>query len=113
MNKLYVIYDKVKDEENAVFMAKNDKDCIRELVFCNYFKMNRLDDTEIWFTGLTIDKDGVLNTSDERAKLNIKEICEELSFSMENKAEKIEGTEDEVKEKIVNECIEKLDENTK
>lgn len=103
MDYIYTIYDNVTGELNAVMKAKNDKDCIRMLVFTGYFKVNRESDTDIYNTGLyAVEAGGVVNDKNIETpyKLDVKKIAEELSVKMENKAEKIEGTKDEVLEKI-------------
>lgn len=103
MNRIYIMWDKVTESEVAVVMAKNDKDCIRQLVFANYFKVNRLEDTEVIDTGADIDpklKGLVMNGISEYKIINIEETLKALSIEMENKAEEIKGNADEVKEKI-------------
>lgn len=103
MNYIYIIYDTVADEENAVIMAKNDKDAVRQLVYCGYFKVNRLKDTALYNTGLTIkDKEGsVENNFDLPYEVGIEDELKKLSIEMETKAEEKDPKEmaTELKEK--------------
>jgi len=101
MNKIYGIYDAITDKSEAVMIAENDKDFVRKLVLCGFFKLYRLQDVYCYDTGLElVDGGGVINNMDLPKKVNIEEICKELSIQMENEAEKIDGTPTEVKEKI-------------
>lgn len=99
--KIYTMYDTVTKDCVAVMKAKNDKDLVRMMVFCGYFKVNRLEDTEVYDTGVILDNDCkglVLSTENSYKKLNVKELLKELSIEVENKAEEID--KEEMKEKL-------------
>ena len=102
---IYAIYDKVSDTLIASYKGVNDKDVIRELVLCGFFKYNRIRDIDIYNTGLyLVEKGGVVSDKNITfpKKVDIMKTLEELAVKIENEAEKIEGTVDEVKEKIYN-----------
>ena len=103
---IYGIYDTVSENLIAVYKGVTDKDVIRELVMCGFFKYNRLSDIKIYNTGVyMVDEGGVLTDRDITIpkEVDIKKTLEELAVKIENEAEKIEGTVDEVKEKIYKE----------
>lgn len=94
-NKIYIIYDKVTEVESAVIMGTNDNEVVRSLIFSGYFKVNRIRDTEIYNTGLTIKgmEGRVENDFDLPYEVNIEEILKELEIEITTKAEEVEPTE--------------------
>lgn len=102
--RVYIVWDTVKEEEQAVVLAKSDKEVVRELVFSGYFRFNRVKDTEIIDTGCYISGEGkeIIKDNLTYGKIDLEQTLKELSIEMEDKAEKIEGTNEEVIEKIKN-----------
>lgn len=94
MTKLYGVYDKVKEKIISVGMADTDNEFIRETI--PYMtKLYPIKDLELKRLG-EIDKSGNILTT-ENTNINIK------SYSFEEEAKKIEGTEEEIKNKIIKE----------
>lgn len=94
MKQIYAIKDKVTGEVIAVFMAQNDRDCVRSMAMSGFFKVARVEDTELLYC-CTVDE-----LTKEHDIVNIEEMIESLSMKIENEAEKIEGNAEEVAEKI-------------
>lgn len=92
--ELYLVTDVINGDEIAYFAAKNDKDAVRNLVRMGMFKFNRIDE-------LKLEKAELCKTG-EVIEIDIKTIINELKY-VENESEKIEGSTEEVKEKILDE----------
>lgn len=109
MNKIYICYDKITGNENAVFMAENDLDVVRNMVLSGYFKINRLIDTTLYDVGISINKKGMCTKYDGFPKeVEVIKCLEELSIQIEKDMKKIEGNEQEVEKKI-KDSVKKLD----
>ena len=98
------VYKMLQEEEQAVILGKSDKEIVRELVFSGYFRFNRVKDTEIIDTGCYIAGEGkeIVKDNLTYGKIDLEETLKELSIEMADKGEKIEGTDEEVIEKIKN-----------
>ena len=89
----YYTLDKVTKKPVTGLIAENEKDALRQLAFCGYFKVNRWTDTELYVINEEI-------SPENSTKEDILKIAKELEVKLENESEKIEGTVGEVKEKI-------------
>lgn len=100
--RIYIVWDTVKEEEQAVILGKSDKEIVRELVFSGYFRFNRVKDTEIIDSGCYMTCEGKEIEKDNLTygKIDLEETLKELSIEMEEKGENIEGSNEEVIEKI-------------
>lgn len=92
--KCFKIVDKVNGETMAILQAKNEKDCIRNIVFSGFFKVNRLIDTKVIECEMPKDI----------REINIETVLKDLSISLEDKAEKVAETPKEVEDKIKGVC---------
>lgn len=91
MKKTFFVYDVITDEVLTVVMGVNEKDAIRNLVLSGIFKYMRKEDVRI--TEVVIKKC-------KETRVDLDKVLKDLSIELEQKAEKIEGNEDEVKHKI-------------
>ena len=89
--ELYVVTDKVTGNEVMYFRAVNDKDAVRGLALSGYFKTSMIKETKL-------EKCNFMACNLE--EVDIGKVLKELEYKFENKAEKIEGTVDEVEKKI-------------
>lgn len=90
--ELYIVTDTVSGSEIMYFTAKNDKDAVRNCVLSGLFKMMRFDEVKI---------ERARFMQADTVELDTKAIVEELKYKFENEGEKIKGTVDEVKDKIL------------
>lgn len=93
IKELYVVTDVISGEELCYLSANNPKECIRNLVQTGLFKYNRVEDIKVESCGIA--------KFDKMEVIDVKKVLEELSYKIEDKAEKISGTPDEVKNKII------------
>ena len=97
--ELYVVTDKVTGNEVMYFKAVNDKDAVRGLALSGYFKTSMIKETKLEkcnFMACTL------------TEVDIDKVVKELEYKFENEAEKIDGTVDEVKNKIKNRGFDKI-----
>lgn len=88
--KCYAVIDKITEDVLCIIKAKNQKDCVRNMVFSGFFKVNRLNDTKVYECYMP---------KYER-EVNLTETMKELSIEIEDKAKKIDG---DAKKKIIEE----------
>ena len=89
----YYTLDKVTKKPVTGVIAENEKDALRQLALCGYFKVNRWIDTELYRINEEI-------CPEKCKKEDMEKIAKELAVKLENESTKIEGTVNEVKEKI-------------
>lgn len=91
MAKVYLIKDTVKNNIEAVVMGGNEKEVVRDLAMCGFFKTHRVHDTEI------VESIEITECK-EIKKIDLKETFKKLEIEWENKAK--ETSPEDLKKKI-------------
>lgn len=110
LNKVYMVKDAVTNEEVMLYMGKNEKEVVRNMVFSGFFNVTRVMDTILIDTGYIIDN-GVITNGEKSTLIDLLKTLKELSIQVENKATKIDLSVTETEKALINGDIDKLEEH--
>lgn len=110
LNKVYMVKDAVTNEEVMLYMGKNEKEVVRNMVFSGFFNVTRVMDTILIDTGYIIDN-GVITNGEKSTLIDLLKTLKELSIQVENKATKIDLSVTETEKALIKGDLDKLEEH--
>lgn len=110
LNKVYMVKDAVTGEEIMLYMGKNEKEVVRNMVFSGFFNVTRVMDTILIDTGYIIDN-GVITNGEKSTLVDLLKTLKELSIQVENKATKIDLSVTETEKALIKGDLDKLEEH--
>lgn len=111
MEKVYMVCDKWNEKVTFIYMAMNELDLIRNMVWCGFFQTSRVMDTKIIETGYAIENNDLVAMG-KRREIEIEPCLEKLSIQIENKAKEIDETKEELTKNLEKGNLDKVKEDT-